>query len=366
MISYCEDNNQILYYGSNERFEISPPFTGVTPEQFQDLVGVHEIPQSFVCELNDIRLIGNRAIPRMTDGRFVLEEMGTEGMLRSRVLDTFQSLDTQAKIRYILIHKFSTFDDHVYDTIINLVPRHGDSHNEYVNYAHWLLEDLPRLRGYKEYYDNTGRNPQILLKKNPPSWMKETLQLLGFSASDWTEWTDQTATVSRLVVPKLNYVHSTGATIQPFDRKWVSKRMISNANSKTQQSERIFLSRQGQPRRKLSNFNEISRVLEEFDVEIIRPEELSIEDQIGVFKNAEVIVAPSGAALANMIFASDATVIDIKPYDIYDDMWYIVSEENELYYSFVNCEPTEGAITKDTEQMRLNPTDLKRLFEEIM
>jgi len=366
MITHCENNNQIWYYGSHDRFNIEPPTTGPTPEPFEKLIGVQESPKSFVCELCCVRLIGDRAIPRIKNGKFVSEEMGRNSMLKNRVLSTFGSLSTKEKFQEVSKPFRRGNENHYSEPLINLVPRHGSDHNNYVNYAHWTLEDLPRLRGYEEYSEQTGRKPQILLKKNPPSWMKDTLRLMGFSASDWTEWTGGSATVSRLIVPKLSYVHSAGSELQPSDRRWVSETMISNADSTKPTAERIFLSRQNQRRRKVSNFGEISRVLSEFDFEVVRLEEMSIDHQVRLVKNAEIIAGPSGAAFANMIFADDASIIEVKPHGNYDDLWYILAQENGLDYSFVHCAPEEGSPIRNPESMKLDPKNIEQTLKLII
>jgi hypothetical protein len=366
MISHCEKNDQIYYYGTYDRFEIKPPITGPIPEPYEKLIGVQKSPKSFVCELTDVRLVGNRAIPQTKDGKFVLEEMGKNSTLKSHAMNTYASMNAREKFQEIYRPFFNISGNYDFGPLINLVPRHGAEHNNYVNYAHWMLEDLPRLRGYKHYCEQTGRKPQILLKKNIPYWMKNTLRLLGFSASDWTEWAGGSATVSRLVIPKLSYVHSAGAEIQPSDRKWVSEKMISNADTTNLTTERVFLSRQSQIRRKISNFKEVSRVLNEFDFEVVRPEELSIEDQIGLANAAEVIVGPSGAGFANMIFATDASILEIKPHGIYDDLWYILAQENELKYSFVSSVSEGDNSMRNPESLRLDPEDLKQALEAII
>ncbi|HJV40032.1 glycosyltransferase family 61 protein, partial [Caulobacter sp.] len=46
---------------------------------------------------------------------------------------------------------------------------------------------------------------------------------------------------------------------------------------------------------------------------IVRPETLSVRDQIALFRGAEIIVAQSGAALANVLFcAAGARVLEIQ------------------------------------------------------
>ncbi|WP_247730609.1 glycosyltransferase family 61 protein [Halovivax limisalsi] len=341
--SQCDRADSIWYYGSRERFEIAPPISGPPPELFDGVIGTHEVPRSFVCEVPSVRLFGDWALSQRLDGTYVVEEMGHESTLRNRLLETFRSFGIRRRVSEIAKPSPEQFARPDFETIINLVPRHGGRHNNYVNFGHWILEDLPRLRGYHRYYEATGRKPTLLLKNDPPSWMIETLTLLGFSSSDWTEWNRESATVSRLVVPKLSYIHSVGAEYQPSDRKWVVDRMKSAVDLSTDAAfpERVFVSRQGQDRRKIANYDAVMETLSEFGFESIRPEELSIESQIRLFDQAEVVVGPFGANLTNVVFATDATLIEIFPPGAIKTVFYIVASEQGLRYDFVRGDLTE-------------------------
>lgn len=344
MISYCEDNNQILYYGSHDQFNIKPPATGSIPDSFDKLIGVRGSPKSFLCELNEIQLIGERAIPRMRNGKFILEEMGTDSMLKSRVMNTFGSLNTIKKLREISNLSSYEHDNHYSEPLINLVPRHGAEHNDYINYGHWLLEDLPRLRAVEQYSRKTDQNPTLLIKNNPPSWVTDTLDLLGFSPSQCVEWSNHKARIDTMLIPKLSYIHSFGAEFQPSDRAWVAEQMKSRVDlTKPEEfSKRVFVSRQGQDRRKIINFDEVINLLHDYGFDSIRPEEISIEEQIRLFDQAEVIIGAFGAGLMNMIFAHDASLVEIKPYKTAHTVYYIIANECNLQYDLIHGEPLEN------------------------
>jgi len=346
LISQCEETNTIWYYGTKDKLDIAPPLSGPAPDTFHEIIGEHTIPESFVCEIDNVRLIGHRALPQTRDGRYILEELGKEGMMKSRILNTFS---LQSKIREAIYSNRNKFESPEFDTIINMVPRHGASHNNYVNYGHWLVEDLPRLRGYDRYKNATSRTPKLLIKSNPPSWMTQTLELLGFSSSDWLEWNQKDAAASRLVIPKLSYIHSIGAEYQPTDRKWVSEQIKSNIDGTSRSSppEYIFISRQGQSRRKIVNFAEVEKILKQLGFDIIRPEKLDFEQQVQLFSQADIIIGPFGAGLVNMIFADNASVIEIKPYNTDHTIFYILANECDFQYDCLFGEPLDANEKSD-------------------
>lgn len=367
--SICKTNGAVWHYGSRTELEISQPLTGGTPELFQDLVGSHTVPRSFVCEMPDIRLLRRRALCQTKNGEYILEEMGTESMLRSRVAERFESLTLQEKVRELTRTSHASTDAD-YDVLINMVPRHGESHNNFINYGHWLTEDLPRLRAYEHYHENTGRKPTLLVKNDPPSWMIDTLQLLGFSSEDWVEWDNREAVVSRLVIPKLSYIHSVGAQFQPSDRNWVSEQMKSRVDLSVEREfpERLFVSRQGQGRRRIINFDEVTDTVREYGFEAVRTEELSVKDQIRLFDQAEIIVGPFGASLVNMIFTNDASLIEIKPHATEHTVYYILANESGLRYDYIHGKSAEedgGGSNKDSDIL-VDTDELVEVIQNIL
>lgn len=63
--------------------------------------------------------------------------------------------------------------------------------------------------------------------------------------------------------------------------------------------------------RKVLNSSEIERALVALGYAVIEPEKLSFTQQVQLFSHAESVVAPSGAAAANIIFCPPGTRITI-------------------------------------------------------
>ncbi len=75
--------------------------------------------------------------------------------------------------------------------------------------------------------------------------------------------------------------------------------------------EKLFLSRRAitKGRHKVENREEIGAAISALGYAIIRPEELSFEDQIRAIDNARIIVGEYGSALHNAIFARPGTTV---------------------------------------------------------
>ncbi|GHU66029.1 hypothetical protein FACS1894123_12020 [Bacteroidia bacterium] len=68
--------------------------------------------------------------------------------------------------------------------------------------------------------------------------------------------------------------------------------------------KRIFISRKNASGRRVFNEEEVIHVFTEFGFEVVRPEELSVTDQINLFNQAEWIAGGAGAAFTNLLFCS--------------------------------------------------------------
>lgn len=100
--------------------------------------------------------------------------------------------------------------------------------------------------------------------------------------------------------------------------------------------KKIYLSRLGNPNRSLQNEKDVIEFLSSKGFDIISPEAFTIEEQISMFSEVDFVIAPSGAALTNMIFnkcPDKVKVIEICP----DSIKFDGSKMNEFWSSFMRC-----------------------------
>jgi len=53
-----------------------------------------------------------------------------------------------------------------------------------MSFYHWIIEFLLRLRLFEAYVERTDRRPELLLPRDPPTYMTEYLRLLKYNESD--------------------------------------------------------------------------------------------------------------------------------------------------------------------------------------
>lgn len=75
---------------------------------------------------------------------------------------------------------------------------------------------------------------------------------------------------------------------------------------------RLLISRRHTAARSLTNEDELIEALRKFHFETVCTEHLSALQQVQLFHDAELIVAPHGAGLANMLFCRRASVVELQ------------------------------------------------------
>jgi capsular polysaccharide biosynthesis protein len=64
-------------------------------------------------------------------------------------------------------------------------------------------------------------------------------------------------------------------------------------------------------KRRVSNREELIEAISTQGFETYSPESLSFPEQVALFDNAEVLIGPTGSSFANMIFATEADVVEL-------------------------------------------------------
>lgn len=91
-----------------------------------------------------------------------------------------------------------------------------------------------------------------------------------------------------------------GRWVDPLMPAWYRKRLGLSSQAGRR---KLYLSRGRTDRRRVINEPDVIAMLAEQGFELVQPELLSVRDQVALFAEASHIVAPTGAALTNMIFA---------------------------------------------------------------
>jgi capsular polysaccharide biosynthesis protein len=166
---------------------------------------------------------------------------------------------------------------------------------------------------------------------------------MGYDPSAVIEHPHQYTAVDQLFVAP-HPIRLKGNQLQalPHQLKWVGDRIKSGVNRDSDEfSEKVYISRQDAERRRVTNEDELMRELSQLGFERYEPGRLSLEDQITLFANADVIVGPHGLAYTNLIYASDATLIELFPENGATETYFVATEELGIDYEFFICSPAD-------------------------
>jgi hypothetical protein len=187
------------------------------------------------------------------------------------------------------------------------------------NYAHWITEILPTIAAfcknplYKKIpliinhglHKNilhslnliAGSREIILLRQNEKIYVKNlyAVSVAGYASFEPRKINIPLSSSGLYHYEALNYVRKILKTKMDSNKKWPKK---------------IYLKRSS-GYRNLVNSKEIEALLKKQGFEVHDFRNLSLKDQIGLFSNADIIMGPSGAHFANIIFCNKKTDVYI-------------------------------------------------------
>lgn len=224
------------------------------------------------------------------------------------------------------------------------------------NYFHWMIEFLPRLIGYAEH---VPRDTPLILDERVaavPQLMEALDTCLGGAVDVIRLPRNARCSVRELWLGTLTswlpFDYREGQVIRADDRRlndaalrWVRERMRTAASATTRKGRKLYLPRAGSTIRRLVNAAEVRGLLERNGFEPVFPEKLSLHAQIQAFAEADIVVAPSGAGMTNVLFASPgARVICFLP-----EEWRAFSAYSTLAHAAgAECRCVGGEVVADS------------------
>jgi capsular polysaccharide biosynthesis protein len=219
------------------------------------------------------------------------------------------------------------------------------------NYFQFVTDVLTRLHSFA---DRGTDGLDFLLDAAGPGWRSEFAELLGLSL---VTAPIGNLRVDELVFPPCPTFKEDGTDVTlfvPAAVRWLGAALRDAAGARPGRPRRLYLTRRGTGWRRLTNEAGLEETLVARGYEVVAPEELSVAEQIRLFADAEVVVAPHGSALTNILFARSCTVVElVNPaypsgvfYTLADalghDYWYVVGtaggDPSTLDFT---CEPSD-------------------------
>jgi len=311
----------------------------------------YDVPRRFTLEIKDGAIVGNYAA-HITPGGVLDYETSTYFGV------------TGWKDHPIYIRSRLPELQHFDGTLVSLATR-----GSHANYYHFLLDVVPRYGVLRE----------CLPDLQPDAWFVNTAsgyqrQLLGLIGLD----TDRI----RVVQPGKKVAVRAGNLVVPcipnpdlIAPTWTTSWLKENlpAKSLTDRPKRIYITRgNAKNTRRLVNEDEIFGRLEKLGFVKFDPGTVSVQDQIDTFTAAEVIVAPHGAALANLTFCSPGVrILELfHPRYVNPCYWVIADNIPDVRYRYLVCgeddrppgSPLNGVLT----DIECDPVAFDRALDDLL
>ncbi|MBJ7900327.1 MAG: DUF563 domain-containing protein [Cyanobacteria bacterium RI_101] len=202
-------------------------------------------------------------------------------------------------------------------------------------YFHWLFDVLPRfhllrLAGWD------WKNIDWFLVNDRCGFQRESLAILGVDPHKLLQRSsgeDVHLQADRLLVPSFP---GTVAWTPKWACDFLRNTFLDSEWRTRKTNKRLYIRRNLSSSRRLINEEEVISGLESWGFEALHLELLSVREQASLFAQAEIIVAPHGSGLSNLVFCPPGTkVIEIfSPFYTYPCFW-LVSNLMELDYFYV-------------------------------
>ena len=238
-------------------------------------------------------------------------------------------------------------------------------------YYHWMFDILPRLEILKRSGIEFDKIDWFVINSFDKPYQKETLALLDVPVEKIIE-SDRHSHIqaTELIVPSfpgyMDWVEE--GTIKFLRQTFLTRITSSNTNS-----EKIYISRARAKNRQLINELEVSRLLDTKGFKTVFLEELSVLEQVAIFARAELIVAPHGSGLTNLVFCSPNTkIIELfSPNYVRTDYWMISQQLQLQHYYLVgkrfNCPSLSALMYQNplTEDILVDISSLKLILHHL-
>jgi capsular polysaccharide biosynthesis protein len=224
------------------------------------------------------------------------------------------------------------------------------------NFWHWMADCLPQVLTLEKYMD--GRPLTLLASDDLGNFQRETLghmlpKTMNLEFVQKNTWVK----TDRFIMP--SYLSGRCNGYLPANYYAEIRRRIAQGLGLPESAKpelRLYLSRAGAKRRRVANEHAVIESLARYGFTAIRPETMSLREQVSQFQRAEVIVGPHGAAFGGMVFSTQAKLLVLYPEKHPGEYFYTMArriglEHHGLIHDFYDAEDSTVDFPVDVERM---------------
>jgi capsular polysaccharide biosynthesis protein len=227
------------------------------------------------------------------------------------------------------------------------------SNVESSNYYHWMCRTLPLVRVYQQFFDLQEIDFFYVGDSELKDFHKESLTRVGVKPAQILQ---EACTADRILAAISTRTRQFGSApvVQAnydFSRGLFRQEIETNAAT---QRHRIYVQRGDVKRRKVINESQVIEHLSAYNFIPVRMDDKTLLEQVQIFSQAEMIVAPHGAALSNLLFIQPETkVIELIPCGYVNNCFYALSNYAGADYFYLQSEAIEQKQALDEHYLDL-------------
>ncbi len=206
------------------------------------------------------------------------------------------------------------------------------------HFGHFVTEDLSRLWGWKLAKE---RYPDCRLligigadAEDLKPFQRTLLAALGIDESDVR--TFRAPVRVQTLIGATPQFHNRRYLDPDLSRIWDQLRAVLRPESTMDRAQRIFVTRDRDAHRQCKNADEVEEIFVGQGFKVVRPETMSIPDQIAIFAAAQVIAGYGGSGMLSMIYSDRPGVRIVIGSEHYtaSNEYLIASVRGDSYHHF--------------------------------
>lgn len=202
------------------------------------------------------------------------------------------------------------------------------------NYFHWMVDVLPRLELLRQS-QMIDQIDWFWINRPQSNFQQETLRWLGIPAKKLLAADQHPCIQADLIVPSFP---SHLGWVEPWVLAFLRRQFLPKA-AQAPSPERIYISRTQAHHRRLLNETAVLERLAQLGFVSVELESLPLTEQIALFAQAKVIVAPHGGGLTNLLFCQPGTaVIELFAPSYIRHYYWPISHHLKLRHYFITGE----------------------------
>lgn len=219
----------------------------------------------------------------------------------------------------------------------------------FTGYYHWLFETLPASLAAAELPD-----ARFVVPSPPPAVVMGALsRILGAEAGARTVVTGHRRV--RVPAAAITTIPSASGFVRPEALELLRERFDPPSGG----GRALYISRRLARNRALAGEDDLEAALRPHGVEIVHLERLDLDEQIALLAAAELVIAPHGAGLANLVWRSGpCRVVEIFAAGHHNDCYARLSGQLGFSYARVVAEAEPGAAGRVPVDAVLTAADL--------